>query len=395
MTDPLAREIAAVQAIDAVRRILDVICQVTGMGFSAVARVTETRWVACQVRDDVGLSLGPGGELQITETMCQQVRDTGQLVVFNSASADPVWSAHPVPAQYGIESYISMPIFTPDGAFFGTLCALDPKPSRIESPEQVEMIRIFAELIGVHLATQERLAVTEDRLAAEQRTAELREQFIAVLGHDLRNPLAAIRAGTRLLARRVPEAGLRDVVGSIEASALRMSRLIDDVTDFARGRLGGGLPVRVRQTVALEAVLRQVAGEVAAGAAGRRIEVEVAPGLSATCDPDRVAQLAGNLLANAVTHGAPVAPIRVVARQDGAMVEIRIENQGRPIPPQEQARLFKPFERGRDAEAGSKGLGLGLYIASEIAGAHGGWLSVESGPEATAFVFRFPGEMPG
>lgn len=395
MTDPLARDIAAVQAIDAVRRILDVICQVTGMGFSAVARVTETRWVACQVRDDVGLGLGPGGELQITETMCQQVRDTGQLVVFNSASADPVWSAHPVPAQYGIESYISMPIFTPDGAFFGTLCALDPKPSRIESPEQVEMIRIFAELIGVHLATQERLAVTEDRLAAEQRTAELREQFIAVLGHDLRNPLAAIRAGTRLLARRVPEAGLRDVVGSIEASALRMSRLIDDVTDFARGRLGGGLPVRVRQAVALEAVLRQVAGEVAAGAAGRRIEVEVAPGLSATCDPDRVAQLAGNLLANAVTHGAPVAPIRVVARQDGAMVEVRVENQGRPIPPQEQARLFKPFERGRDAEAGSKGLGLGLYIASEIAGAHGGWLSVESGPEATAFVFRFPGEMPG
>lgn len=308
MTDPLARDIAAVQAIDAVRRILDVICQVTGMGFSAVARVTETRWVACQVRDDVGLGLGPGGELQITETMCQQVRDTGQLVVFNSASADPVWSAHPVPAQYGIESYISMPIFTPDGAFFGTLCALDPKPSRIESPEQVEMIRIFAELIGVHLATQERLAVTEDRLAAEQRTAELREQFIAVLGHDLRNPLAAIRAGTRLLARRVPEAGLRDVVGSIEASALRMSRLIDDVTDFARGRLGGGLPVRVRQAVALEAVLRQVAGEVAAGAAGRRIEVEVAPGLSATCDPDRVAQLAGNLLANAVTHGAPRRP---------------------------------------------------------------------------------------
>ena len=395
MTDPLARDIAAIQAIDAVRRILDVICQVTGMGFSAVARVTETRWVACQVRDDVGLGLGPGGELRIEETMCQQVRDTRQVVVFNSASTHSVWSAHPVPALYGIESYISMPIVTPDGAFFGTLCALDSKPSRIESPEQVEMVRIFAELIGVHLATQERLAATEDRLAAEQRTAELREQFIAVLGHDLRNPLAAIHSGTRLLARRMQDAGLRDVVGGIEASALRMGRLIDDVTDFARGRLGGGLPVRVRQSVALEAVLRQVAGEVAAGAAGRRIEVVVAPGLSAACDPDRIAQLVGNLLANAVTHGAQGTPIRLVARQDGPAVEIRVENQGPPIPPQERERLFKPFERGRDADAGSKGLGLGLYIASEIAGAHAGLLSVDSCPDATAFVFRFPGGTPG
>ena len=107
--------------------------------------------------------------------------------------------------MYGFQSYISMPIFRRDGAFFGTLCAIDPRAGETEdAATSIGMFRLFADLIGFHLEAQERLAASEAALLDERQTSELREQFIAVLGHDLRNPLAAIDAGTRLLGKTPP-----------------------------------------------------------------------------------------------------------------------------------------------------------------------------------------------
>lgn len=103
--------------------------------------------------------------------------------------------------MYGFQSYISMPIRRPDGAFFGTLCAIDPRPIRLNTPETIGMFKLFADLIGFHLHAQERIAESEAALVDERHLADLREQFIAVLGHDLRNPLASIDAGANLLRR--------------------------------------------------------------------------------------------------------------------------------------------------------------------------------------------------
>src|SRR5580692_3769337 len=108
-------DIAAIGRIEAVPTILDVVCRTTGMGFAAVARVTEDRWIACSVRDEIAFGLEPGGELKVETTICSEIRRSGEPVVINHVANDAVYRQHPVPALYGFQSYISVPIVLPDG----------------------------------------------------------------------------------------------------------------------------------------------------------------------------------------------------------------------------------------------------------------------------------------
>ncbi|WP_242095347.1 HAMP domain-containing sensor histidine kinase [Sphingomonas sp. CROZ-RG-20F-R02-07] len=231
---------------------------------------------------------------------------------------------------------------------------------------------------------------SETLLAAAVDTAELREQFIAVLGHDLRNPVASIEAGMRLLRRRerLGPDGFR-VVELVEGSVARMSALIDDVLDFARGRLGGGAPLDVRRQVAIAPLLAQVAEELRLSSPHRVIDVRFGTMLPVDCDPSRLGQLASNLLGNALTHGAKDAPVSLSATTADDVLTISVANAGTAIPPDAMARLFQPFVRG-EVRASQEGLGLGLYIASEIAKAHGGALGVTSSDEETRFTFSMP-----
>ena len=383
MAPDLSADIAAVQGIAAVPRILEVVCRSTGMGFAAVARVTEQRWICCAVRDEIAFGLTPGGELQVETTICHEIRQSGEAVVIDSVADDLVFCGHHTPAQYGFQSYISMPIILADGSFFGTLCAIDPRPARLNTPQTVGMFKLFAELIATHLDAANRLAASEARLLGERETSELREQFIAVLGHDLRNPLASIAAGTKLLTR-----GNRDaapILALMQQSVARMSALIDNVLDLARGRLGGGIALN-RATQSLEPVLNQVIAELRAGFPESQIETDFDLTQQVDCDSGRVAQLFSNLLGNALTHGTPGAPVRVRANTHKDEFELSVANAGEPIPPEAINRLFQPFYRV--AQDSGQGLGLGLYIASEIAGAHGGRLDVASSPLETRFTFR-------
>ena len=120
MKDSVADDLAAVGKIKSVPTILEVVCRTTGLGFSAVARVTEDRWVACAVRDEIEFGLQPGGELQVETTICDEIRDSGRLVVIDNVAEDEVFCGHPTPRLYGFQSYISVPIHRPDGQFFGT-----------------------------------------------------------------------------------------------------------------------------------------------------------------------------------------------------------------------------------------------------------------------------------
>ena len=128
------------------------ICDTTGMGFSGIARVTETRWIACLVEDRIEFGLDPGDELKIHETICDEIRDTGEAVVFDDASDDIKWSRHPVPVIYGFKSYCSFPIYLEDGSFFGTLCAIDPAPRHVTDEEIVAMFDVYAREVGAILS---------------------------------------------------------------------------------------------------------------------------------------------------------------------------------------------------------------------------------------------------
>ena len=238
--------------------------------------------------------------------------------------------------------------------------------------------------------------LVEARAAAEADTrqqlaeAELREQFIAVLGHDLRNPLAAIASGARMIEDREElSARGQNILQLMQGSVTRAAGLIDDVLDFARGRLGGGLTLARDAGSTLGPVLEQVVEELRATAPDRTIESEIRLPDPVHCDPTRVAQLLSNLLGNAVTHGAADKPIRVRAIVTGDALEISIANGGDPIPAATMERLFHPFFRG-EMRASREGLGLGLYIASEIARAHGGTLTAASDAGETRFTFRMP-----
>jgi signal transduction histidine kinase len=366
-----------------------VVRRTTGMGFAAVARVTEERWIACGVKDDIGFGLQPGGELKVKTTLCNEVRQKRDPVIINHVAEDEVYCGHPTPAMYGFQSYISMPIILPDGRFFGTLCAIDPQPAKLKTPEVVGMFKLFAELIAFHIDALSRLATSEANLAEEYRNSELREQFIAVLGHDLRNPLAAIDGGARFLSQTPMDEKAREFVAVIKGSIFRMAGLINNIMDFARGRLGGGLTLDRNARTPLGPILDQVAAESRAIAPQRKIETEFSLKGPVDCDQTRIAQLFSNLLSNALTHGAMDAPIWARASTHDGSLEISVANSGPPISAQAMERLFQPFFRA-DVRQSQQGLGLGLFIASEIARAHNGSLTVTSSADETRFTFRMP-----
>ncbi|MCQ4631237.1 GAF domain-containing sensor histidine kinase [Shinella sp. CPCC 100929] len=400
-------DVEMVRQIPAVPSILDVVCKVTGMGFAAVARVTEDRWIACEVLDNIDFGLKSGGELRIETTICNEIRDSRQAVIIDHVSEDKTFSSHHTPALYGFQSYISMPIILADGSFFGTLCAIDPRPMRLNTPETIGMFKLFAELIAVHvdarsalIASRESLVLENERLAASQgklldaqAASELREQFIAVLGHDLRNPLAAISGGTNFLLRRIDDDQSRSVLQKMAASVQRMAGLIDNVMDFARGRLGGGLTL-TKTTKSLEPMLVTVMDEIKAAFPHRQIEISLALAHDVHGDHARLGQLFSNLLGNAIAHGSEDSPVRVEVTTNPAGFTLVVENGGTKIPPETLEQLFQPFRRGKVRDS-LQGLGLGLFIASEIAKAHGGTLTVVSDDERTRFTLTVPGYVPG
>ena len=380
-------DLDAIETIAAVPTILNVVCRVTGMGFAAVARVTAQRWVCLAVNDEIDFGLKPGGELKVETTICHEVRDAREAVIIDHAAQDAVYCGHPTPAMYGFQSYISMPIFLKDGSFFGTLCAIDPKPAKLKNEGVIGMFRLFAELIAFHLDAGLRLATAEANLLDARTAAEVRDQFIAVLGHDLRNPLASIGAGTQLLQKTPLDAKARSIVALMDQSVVRMAALISNILDFARGRLGGGLTLE-RSDRPLEPVLKQIIAELQAVHPGRAVEAEFHLTQPVVADSNRIGQLFSNLVGNALTYGAAGAPVRVKATTNGRFALV-VCNKGEPITPATMARLFQPFARG-DVRREKQGLGLGLYIASEIARAHGGTIDVTSSAEETCFTFSLP-----
>jgi signal transduction histidine kinase len=359
------------------------------MRFAAVARVTADTWTACAVRDEIDFGLKAGGDLPLKTTICDEIRCNGKAVVIDHVSADPVFSTHHTPKLYGFESYISVPIVRTNGEFFGTLCALDPLPAKASDPKTIATFELFSQLISMQLDVEDRIKESEAALLDEQQTAELREQFIAVLGHDLRTPLSSVAMGANALQKMPLNGQAVTIVERIKRSGDRMAKLIDNILDFARGRLGDGIPIAKQADSKLGQELTHVVEELAAIHPTRKVTAQIDIDTPVSCDTGRIAQLLSNLLSNALVHGASDEPVNVTGECQDGILTLKVTNRGEPIPPETRDRLFHPFTRGV-GERRQEGLGLGLYIASQIAIAHGGTLSVESAPAATTFTLTMP-----
>lgn len=380
-------DIRAVQALDGVPTMLRVVSETTGLGFVCIARVDADSWTTCAVYDKLGFGLQPGDTLEVASTLCNEVRQSGQLIVMNHASQHPDYRDHHTPRTYGFESYISVPVYRPDGGFFGTLCGLDPQPADLDNPRVIDTMQLFADLISRQLADEQRMAYTETALLGVREAAELREQFIGVLGHDVRTPLSSILTSAALLRQMdLGERPLR-VVERIERSGRRIASLVDDVVDFTHGRMGDGIALSLTSTRDLAAALSHVIDELQALYPQRRIDSTLCIDGPVLCDPRRLAQLLSNLLINALIYGDPQQPVRVAAGLDDGMFSLAVSNGGAAMPDTTLAALFQPFWRGDNHARHSGGLGLGLYIVAEIARAHGGAMTVSSTADATTFSF--------
>jgi signal transduction histidine kinase len=393
MHSSINADIQAVQSLGGVPALLRVVSETTGLGFVCIARVDDESWTTCAVYDKLGFGLQPGDPLELTSTLCHEVRQSDQMIVMNQASVHPDYCGHHTPRAYGFESYISVPLHRPDGSFFGTLCGLDPQPAELDNPRVIDTLTMFAELISRQLADEQRLATMETVLSGVHQAAELREEFIAVLGHDVRTPLSSILTGAALLREMNLGARPLRVIERIERSGQRISSLVNDVVDFTHGRMGDGIPLALTATADLQGVLLHVIEELRDLYPQRLIESEIAVSGVVRCDPRRIAQMLSNLLINALIYGAPDQPVRVSARTDQGALTLAVSNGGAPLPEHTVAALFQPFWRGehRGDGGGTGGLGLGLYIVAEIARAHGGAMQVTSTVDATTFSFSMAG----
>ena len=242
-------------------------------------------------------------------------------------------------------------------------------------------------IVGVNRALD--LAVSEAVRRFALHRDEIRERFIGILGHDLRNPLMALTlaAETILATPNCTQPAHARLASAIRKGGDRMSRMISDLVDFALGQLGGGIPA-VPQSCDMGEICREAADELRATHPDRDIKLELRGDLRGAFDRDRLVQVISNLVANALVHGHDPIVVRVYESDDRQFVVTDVHNAGPAISAETIATIFDPFRRGAKAKRG--GLGLGLYIVQQIALAHGAHCTIESNEQGTTFRIPWP-----
>ena len=390
MSQSHAPDVAAVQRIASIPSLLATVSQITGLRFVCIARVTPELWTACAVLDQLGIGLLPNDTLDANTTLCGQVRMTGLPALIDAVSDSALYRSHPRPAPYDFESFISVPIRRQNGQYFGTLCGFDPLPKNLSGTAAMASMTLFAELVSQQLNSQQVLEETQVALLDARETSELREQFIAVLGHDLRNPLGTIIAGADLMLLCLGDKERLTILAKLViGSGKRMAALVDDVVDLTRGKMGGGIPLTMELEDQLCATLAQVVDELRSTYPRREIRLEQGDLGMVLCDAARLGQLCSNLLKNALVYGDVNKPVGVAAHIVDDMLELAVTNHGPGMSPDTMAHLFKPYWRAA-TKSPHEGLGLGLFIVGEIARSHGGEMTVSSSEDLTTFLFRLP-----
>jgi len=223
-----------------------------------------------------------------------------------------------------------------------------------------------------------------------ERTVRFSELFVGILGHDLRNPLSAILTGARLLLRRSEDERITKPISRIVSSSERMARMIDQLLDFTRSRIGGGLPLTPTPTH-LAALCRRIAEELEEGVPAPRITVAAKGDDAGTWDPDRLAQVVSNLAGNALQHGGGGPVALSIDGTAPAIVSLTVTSVS-ALTEETRATMFDPFRRGAaSTQVHGSGLGLGLYITEQIVTTHGGSIRVDSSPgRGTSFIVELP-----
>jgi signal transduction histidine kinase len=273
---------------------------------------------------------------------------------------------------------------------------------------RASVLALWQKAVGIStdpLALEDNIRFNEgiDRALAESvksyaaNVASSRDMFLAILGHDLRGPLATIGMSAHVLvAADLGEAARQQAAARVQRASLQMGRLITDLLEFTQSRLGGGIPIR-RADCDLAWLCSEVVESVRASHPEQALTFQACGDLNVQADADRLQQVLSNLLYNAVQHGDPQAEVSLLARGTSEGVTLAVRNRGRPIPPHAMPYIFEPLVRANAGTAAPgedrsrTSLGLGLFIVREIVRGHGGSIAVASDRQAgTVFTLCLP-----
>lgn len=292
--------------------------------------------------------------------------------------------------QYGVESYLGVPLYKRDGTVFGTLCALDRAPVLL-SADSCDLLRTTASLIAFELEEHERQFRRDADMREARATTERCERFLAIVAHDLRNPLSAILTSAKMAGRnRESPHRVAKYVHQISTSGERVKRLVSELLDLARTRLGAGLSI-TRAPTDLGVLCVNIVSEFIAANPAHDITLNISDNVAGFWDGDRLMQAISNIVGNAIIHGASNGPVRIGVTDLGDVVEVEVVNTGKAIAPEILGKIFDPYRRGALAsERQPSGLGLGLYIVQQIAVAHNGAAYIRSDETETVVTLRLP-----
>ncbi|WP_031529123.1 sensor histidine kinase [Dyadobacter crusticola] len=399
-------DLARIEQIPIIPKMLEVICNSTGMGFAAVARVTDEKWLACSVRDEIEFGLKPGEELPLKTTICNEIRERHELVVIDDVDKDATYCNHHTPQMYGFKSYISVPIYLKNGQFFGTLCAIDPKPAVLSGVKTVGMFEMFADLIAFHLQNVE--AVEKSRQAVSDLNHQLADsininhQFHFISNHNLQEPLRKMRVFTGMLIEATEKndtSKLRIYAEKVDSCAQQFSSIVTELSEFAD----------LYNETNFEAVdLNDVVSEVTEllapklEAAEASVRVEALPTIYA--NRFQMAQLFSNLITNSMQFAkndtAHLIEIFTKTPQENSaairmgkskeMIELRIQDNGAGFSETHLERIFDIFSKFPGYKGGQTE-GNSLAYCRKIVSNHGGRITAQSVEgKGTIFVVTLP-----
>lgn len=418
LEDHFKQDIINIENIKIVPTLLNVICQTTGMGFAAIARVTEDRWITCSVHDNVLFGLKPGDELILKTTICNEIRQNPKAVIIDNVSEDPDYHDHHTPAMYNLQSYISVPIIRQDGTFFGTLCAIDPKPNSLKEFKISEMFNLFADLISFHISAieQETKSKTilleknnllektevekqkaekqklnaekkliEKNISLEKMNSEL-EAFNYISSHDLQEPLRKIQLFTDTIEREeannLSEKG-RAAFHKIKNSAFRMQNLINDLLIYSKTKFDD----RKFEIKDLNEIAKDVIEDLSDEYENKNVVFDILPLGKLSVIEFQFRQILYNLINNSLKFASPERNliIKVSAEITNGELEklspltkyykLTISDNGIGFDQLYNKKIFGLFQALHTKP--SKSTGIGLTIVKRIVENHNGFIRAE------------------
>lgn len=369
-------------SLDSVAALLRVVCDISGLGVATVAEVTEQRWIACAVEDRIAFGLQPGAELDLESTLCNHVRSSHDAVIISDVTQNPTYCDHPAPGLYGWKSYLSVPVFRPNGTFFGTLCAFDPQPApRLEQRPVIDTLDGFARLLGELLAREEQRREASPGARGDLDLTPLREQLLVLLEEDLQRPLQALAKEASADAAQAQR---------WQAEAQRLAERSAAAADFVRVRLGHGLPLKLTLVEGVNERLTNLLATLQARFPDQTLGSEL-PELPAAVrlDLPRLLQAMGALLEWVASRNPAGGTLLLRGELDERCYRLAVESRTAVVDPGSLSQVFQPALSQATAEQPAR-LELSLYLAQEVARGHGGSLVARQENGRLRFILTLP-----